>query len=239
MTDNNNQVKLNRTISLGMLAIAAVLALIIIIKAAAFIFTPVGDTDLFTDPPVSTENGDDNQPSKSLKLAEQLKKKNMFVPPPPQPGAPEEVRGIFGKEALINSEWYKVGDTIPPGAKVVSINASHVKILWQGKEITLAPIKAASSPGPRKSAEKKPPERKTKDDRPKNGSPQKEVQPENVKPAEIDDLAWLDIPADLKEKFRKLWNNMTDEQKKQFKEQWNKMTDEQKKQAIEAWKQHL
>mgnify|MGYP002808962404 CR=1 FL=1 len=56
---------------------------------------------------------------------------------------------------------------------------------------------------------------------------------------EGDDLDWLDIPAELKEKFRELWNNLTDEQKEEMKEKWSQMSQEEKDQMIEVWSQQL
>ena len=168
---------------------------------------------------------------KTTKLIESLKKKNMFVPPPPKPKPPKQCQGIFGDQVLINGKWYKVGDTVPPGAKVLAVEAARVKLKWEDKEIILVPIQSATSSGPKTPAKKAP--RRTK----KTASKTIEKKPETVEqaeePAEQDDLAWLDIPEHLKAKFRKIWDKMTPEQKEKGKEQWQNMSDEQKQQAIE------
>ena len=168
---------------------------------------------------------------KTTKLVESLKKKNMFVPSPPKPKPPKQCQGIFGDEVLINGKWYKVDDTVPPGAKVLTIEATRVKLEWEGKEIILAPIQSATSSGPRPPAKKAP--RRTKKTTPKTIEKKTEIVDQAEEPVEQDDLAWLDIPDHLKEKFRKVWDKMTPEQKEKGKEQWQKMSEEEKQQAIE------
>ena len=154
----------------------------------------------------------------------------MFVPPPPKPQPPNEVKGIFGDQALIGDKWYQVGDTIPPGAKVSAIEATLIKIEWEGKEMILAPIKAASSQGPQIERKKK--RISVKEAQKQEAVAQEEVKEEGTDQGQDDDLAWLDVPAALKDKFRPYWNKMTAEQKDKAKEQWNNMTDEQKQQVI-------
>ena len=159
----------------------------------------------------------------------------MFVPPPPKPKPPNEVKGIFGDQALIGGKWYQVGDTIPPGAKVLAIEATLVKIEWEGKEKILAPIKAASSAGPKIERKKK--RKSVKITGKKEVVAQEDLEEEVTDQGQDDDLAWLDVPAALKDKFRPYWNKMTAQQKDKAKEQWNNMSDDQKQQAINAWSQ--
>ena len=94
---------------------------------------------------VSVNDKQDTEKSKTTKydeLAANLKKQNMFVPPPPKPGPPGAVEGILGQKAFFNGQAYKVNDTVPPGAKIIAIESTYVKLLWEEKEIILAPIKA-------------------------------------------------------------------------------------------------
>jgi len=168
---------------------------------------------------------------KTTKLIESLKKKNMFAPPPPKPKPPKQCQGIFGDEVLIKGKWYKVGDTVPPGAKVLTVEATRVKLEWEGREIILAPIQSATSSDPKPPAKKA--RRRAKKTTPKAIEKKTEMVEQAEEPAEQDDLAWLDIPDHLKEKFRKVWDTMTPEQKEKGKEQWQKMSEEEKQQAIE------
>jgi len=181
--------------------------------------------------PSESRHPDPVSPSASKKLADALKQKDLFQPPPPKPQPPQEAQGILGDQALIAGKWYKVGDTVPPGAKVLKIEAAKVTLDWEGKEMVLAPINAASAPPPAKEPEKKPEMKAmgSRGERPRLSAPV----PPPAAGAE-DDLAWLDLPAHLKEKFRKMWNMMPPDQKQKAKEEWNKMPEEQKQQAINA-----
>ena len=62
-------------------------------------------------------------------IADELKKKNLFVPPVPKKHPVSQVIGILGKEALINGKFYKVGDKIGD-ANVLAIEPAMVKIEW-------------------------------------------------------------------------------------------------------------
>lgn len=169
--------------------------------------------------------------------AEALKAKNMFMPPPPKP-QPPTVKGVLGQEAFINGQWKKAGDNVG-GALIKAVYPMKVIIEWEGKELEIIPASSGSQARPVQHEEKK--SNNTGPGKPKADKIriQDEAKPETVTETVVDDLAWLDIPADLKEKFRERWNQMTDEQKEQAKEQWNQMSQEQKDQAIEAWSQHL
>ena len=71
--------------------------------------------------------------------AEEIKKKNLFVPVPPKQHPVNEVIGILGHEALIGDKWYKVGDKVGE-AKIVAIEPTKVKIVWDGQEKEFSPI---------------------------------------------------------------------------------------------------
>ncbi len=74
--------------------------------------------------------------------AEELKKKNLFVITPPRQHPINEVLGILGSEALINGNWYKVGDSVGD-AKIVAIEPTKIKVAWDGKEKEFSPITAS------------------------------------------------------------------------------------------------
>lgn len=174
MADNNNQVKIKKIVSLAFMAISAVFVVVVLAQITAFAFTPVGNDD-YSTMKQADKKSEENKTPIAQTIAQTLKAKNMFVPTP-KPRPPREVKGIFGQEALINGKWYKVGDTVPPGAKVISIEACQVTIEWEGKEIVLAPIKAASSRGPGKKPKKKEKPENKKPSENKNETIQKPVQ---------------------------------------------------------------
>lgn len=84
---------------------------------------------------------------------EELKKKNLFVVTPPRQHPIKEVLGILGNEALINGNWYKVGDSVGD-AKIVAIGPTKIKVAWDGKEKDFSPI--AASGGGREGGPSKP-----------------------------------------------------------------------------------
>ena len=47
--------------------------------------------------------------------------------------------GILGREALIGDKWYKVGDSVGE-AKIVAIEPTKVKVVWNGQEKEFSPI---------------------------------------------------------------------------------------------------
>jgi len=133
-------------VSLACLALAAAFLVFGAVKLTAFAAASPAALDP-SDPNASVESPPD-PPARIQEVVAALKTKNMFVPPPPPPQPPKQVNGIFGKQALITGKWYAVGDTVPPGAKVLAIDPTCVKLLWKDKEITLAPIMAATSAKP-------------------------------------------------------------------------------------------
>jgi hypothetical protein len=89
----------------------------------------------------------------SKAIVDDLKKMNLFAPPPPKQHPVKEVTGILGNEAIIDGKLYKVGDKIGD-AKIVAIDTTRVRIEWEGKEKVFSPIgvadSSASAPGPRR-----------------------------------------------------------------------------------------
>ncbi len=172
------------------------------------------------------------------KTAETLKQKNLFVKTPPKEHPVKQVEGILGSEAFISGKWYKVGEKIGD-AKIVAINATDVKIEWNGKETTFSPIAAVSAAppgrppvagGPMKPGGPLPP-------KPPEIKPPKAEAP----PTEDDPLAWMGVK--LSPKMRALlmqkWSSATPEEREKGKEEWNKMSDEQKQQAVQGMEQRM
>ncbi len=89
----------------------------------------------------------ESQTARFKLIAEDLKKKNIFWPSPPKEHPVKAVLGIFGDEAYIDGQWYKVGARIGD-AKIIAIDAASVTTEWDGKKKVFQPIDAETSPGP-------------------------------------------------------------------------------------------
>ena len=89
----------------------------------------------------SDPNRVDIQIAKVKPVADDLKRNNLFSPPPPKEHPVRDVLGIFGDEVWINGKWYKAGDTIAD-AKIVAIGPTSVTIEWDGNKKDFFPIQA-------------------------------------------------------------------------------------------------
>ncbi len=78
--------------------------------------------------------------------AEDLKKKNLFVPPAPKQHPAGNVLGILGDEALINGKWYRAGDRVGD-ARILAVEPTKVRIAWDGQEKEFFPIGVAAVEG--------------------------------------------------------------------------------------------
>jgi len=97
----------------------------------------------------AVDAAEDKYLEESRNDAAELKKKNLFVPPPPKMNPVQAVTGILGDTALIGDKWYKAGDKVGD-AQIVEIQPTKVKVAWDGKDTWFAPISAgpvASMPG--------------------------------------------------------------------------------------------
>ena len=77
----------------------------------------------------------------SAAITDELKKNNLFAPPPAKQHPVSEVSGIFGDQVLIKDKWYNVGDKVAD-AKIVAIGPTSVTIAWDGREKAFLPIQA-------------------------------------------------------------------------------------------------
>ncbi len=147
-------------ISISLLCVSGVLGVLITAKLGSFFVTSARMEKLVEDA-VAQSKPDANDAKEYLakfkEVAEELKKKNMFAPPPPKPGWPvKRVEGILGHMAFIKGNWRKVGDEIG-GAKVLEIKPTYVKVVWEGKEKIFSPfdIKSAKSDSPKRRESKR------------------------------------------------------------------------------------
>jgi len=130
-------------ISVSLVGVSALLGVLILIKVGGF-FAASASAERLVSYAVGQSKSDPNDTKRYLaklkEVADELKKNNMFAPPPPKPGMPvRQVTGILGKMALINGKWCKVGDKIGD-AKVLEITPTYVKVEWKGKEKIYSPF---------------------------------------------------------------------------------------------------
>lgn len=94
--------------------------------------------------------------STTKEMANNLKKSNLFAPPPPKTNPVTQVTGILDNEAWINNKWYKEGEMVQD-AKIILIEPTQVTIEWDGKKTVLRPLGVdIASNGPGESAPPRP-----------------------------------------------------------------------------------
>ncbi|MHC4117070.1 MAG: hypothetical protein ACYSWO_06150 [Planctomycetota bacterium] len=134
-------------VSTALLVIAVLSAVLILVKVTGFFVasakaeTAVKDAIKHSEPDAKNVTA---QLDKSKKVADALKKSNLFSPPPPKQNPIKMVMGIFGDEALINGKWYKAGAKVAD-AKILAVNPTSVETEWNGKKKTFYPIDAGAS----------------------------------------------------------------------------------------------
>lgn len=136
--------------SILLLGASTVCAVLILVQVRGFLADSSKASTLLKDA-VAASKPDANDVEKRLAdsktVAEELKKKNLFAPPPPKQHPITAVSGIMGDEVLINDTWYKLGQMVGD-AKIVAIEPTQIKTLWDGQEKVFAPIDAPTPAGP-------------------------------------------------------------------------------------------
>ena len=138
-------------VSVVLLGASAVFAVLILVKVTGF-FTATARAEKIVKDAIAQNTTDANDMDKYFAkykaLANELKKSNLFAPPPPKQHPVKEVLGILGNEVIIRDKLYKVGDKVGE-AKIVAIGPTQVTIEWDGKEKVFSPIdsKGSSQPG--------------------------------------------------------------------------------------------
>lgn len=129
----------------ALLAVAVLLGALTFLKIGAFVNSSKARMMAAETEPNHT-GADDLQKvlAQTKAAADDIKKNNLFVPAPAHECPISGVIGILGQEALVGDKWYKVGDRVGD-AKIVAIEPTKVKVLWDGKEKEFSPI--ASSAG--------------------------------------------------------------------------------------------
>lgn len=134
-------------ISVLLFAFVAVLAVCASVKMIGF-FVSSANANQLVKQAVDKNKVDPNEMdrllAKTKELAEELKKKSIFVAQFPKGHPVNAVTGIFGKEAFINSKWFKAAEKIED-AEIVAIEPTRVKIRWNGNEKFFLPIDYVAS----------------------------------------------------------------------------------------------
>ncbi len=156
----------SQSLSVLLLCVSAILVILILVKVSGF-FAVTARAETLVKQAIANGKPDDKETEKHLakfrEVADELKKKNLFAPPPPKQHPVKEVSGIMGDEVLINGKWYKAGDMVAD-AKIVAIEPARVRIEWDGNEKVFLPIDATIPAGP-KGPKPKPDDEVTKADK--------------------------------------------------------------------------
>jgi hypothetical protein len=137
-------------IPLVLLGASAVCAVLILVKTTSFFAASAKAENLLKRAAAqngSNDKGTKDVVAKSCAIADDLKKANLFSPPVPKQHPVTSVSGILGDEALIGGKWYKAGDRVQD-ARIVAVEATQVRIEWEGREKTFAPLQATDQLGP-------------------------------------------------------------------------------------------
>jgi hypothetical protein len=142
-----NKKELAPTVLLGVSVLCVVL---IIVKVTSFFVASARAESVVRRAIVQSGTGQKNLEkllAESAAITDELKKNNLFAPPPAKQHPVKEVSGIFGDQVLIQNKWYNVGDKIGD-AKIIAIGPTSVIISWDGREQTFLPIQAAVAEAP-------------------------------------------------------------------------------------------
>lgn len=127
-----------------LLGVSVLCGILILLKITSF-FIVSARADNVVKRAIKQSQTDPNNLEKYLAdsavITDELKKNNLFAPPPAKQHPVSEVSGIFGDQVLIKDKWYNVGDKVAD-AKIVAIGPTSVTIAWDGKEKTFLPIQA-------------------------------------------------------------------------------------------------
>jgi hypothetical protein len=235
--------KRKELLSVVLLVVSAFLGLLVVAKVAGFFAASAKAEDL-VQTALTQSKPDPNEMEQHLAgskaIADELKKKNLFAPPPPPQHPVKAVQGILGDEVIIGDKLYGIGGKIGD-AKIVAIEPTRVKIEWDGKEKWFAPIAAASPPAAKEQM-KKAVEKKKEVIKETGPAVAKPVEAEVVVTVEEEDpLAWMGVTLspELRAKLLEHWNKASDEEKEKMKQGWNQIPDDKKQAMIDQMEQNI
>ena len=171
-------------------------------------------------------NYDDEMVNKSLakhkETAGNLKKKSLFVAPRNVVAKMPVCTAILGDKALINGQYYGVGDTTA-GAELLAVNAFDITIKWEEKEVKLVPFSVSNLT----------PEQ-MKGSSPKQGGGEQPTEQPKVVQQEVRVMPGMrggvlgrggdrgsrgGFSGDERKKMMEKYKNMSEEEKKQFRDE--------------------
>jgi hypothetical protein len=222
-------------LSTALLVVSVLAAIMILVKVVGFFVTSAraaGAVEQAIRHSAPDATNMTAQLGKSRKVADTLKKSNLFVPPSPRENPIKMVMGILGDEALINGKWYKTGDKVGD-AKILAVNPTSVETEWDGKKKTFSPIDAGAAPGPSGSSSSK---RPTMTARSSNSAGTGSAQMVVTKSSPVTKSTKSEKPAESYEKkMSKVYKGFSDSQKEAFKrvlkergEQYKRMDSDEK-----------
>jgi len=134
-----------------LLGVAVLCGVLILVKVTGFFVASARAQSVVKRAVAQSESDStlmEAQLAKSRPIADNLKKNNLFSPPPPKEHPIKEVFAIFGDEVLINDRWYKAGDRVGD-AKITAIGPTSVTTVWDSKEKIFYPMQATVAEAPR------------------------------------------------------------------------------------------
>ena len=173
----------------------------------------------------------------SQKIADDLKRNNLFKPVAQRDCPIKQVSGIMGSEVLIKGQWYKAGDKVD-GAIIVAVEPSYIKVKWEGGEKILAPAEAASVQNRQiQAAAKKSGAIEARPENQTQGAVA-DSQPQTIGEAaqnRDDQLAWLgvELTAEQRQKAESIWNRVPQQTKEMIRQQWSMMSEEERIRSLQ------
>ncbi len=134
-----------------LLGVAVLCGVLILVKVTGFFVTSARAQSVVKRAVAQSESDSkllEAQLAKSRPIADNLKKNNLFSPPPPKEHPIKDVFAIFGDEVLINDRWYKAGEKVGD-AKITAIGPTSVTTVWDGKEKIFYPMQAVLAEAPK------------------------------------------------------------------------------------------
>ncbi|MHC4569129.1 MAG: hypothetical protein ACYTE3_25640, partial [Planctomycetota bacterium] len=137
-------------VATALFAVSALSLVLIVLKVTGFFVTSARAEETVKQAIEQSKPDSDNvgaQFDKIEKVANALKRQNLFSPPAPPRNPVTAVQGVFGDEALINGKWYEAGKMVGE-AKIVAVTPTAVTVEWNGKKTVFNPIDGGASSGP-------------------------------------------------------------------------------------------
>lgn len=205
-------------ISIVLLGISLFLAVCILVRVAGF-FTASARAEKLVKDAAAQSKPDPNETEKYFaepkQIADELKKKNLFAPPPPKPKQPIREVDIAGDSVLVNGKWYKVGDKVGD-AEILAIEPTQIRFTWQGKEITLGPFGTKSSSDSKSARPTKADKEESKDRKDTKAEPERERPERRERPRRGRRGMFGNLSREERRELREKMRNMSEEERQEY-----------------------